>query len=64
MTSGNKSNLNPVFLETLASAGYAVASVNYRLAPQFKFPAQIEDVKCAIRYLRVEAPRYGLNGSD
>jgi acetyl esterase/lipase len=64
MTSGDKSNLNPVFLNALASAGYAVVSVNYRLAPRFKFPAQIEDVKCAIRYLRAKAPRYGLNGSE
>ena len=57
MTAGDKSDLSPVFLDALGSAGYAVASVNYRLAPQFKFPAQIEDVKCAIRYLRAEAPR-------
>ena len=64
MTAGDKSDLNPVFLDALASAGYAVVSVNYRLAPQFKFPAQIEDVKCAIRYLRAKAPRYGLNGSE
>jgi acetyl esterase/lipase len=64
MTSGDKSDISPIFLETLASAGYAVASVDYRLAPRFKFPAQIEDVKCAIRYLRAEAPRYGLNGSE
>jgi acetyl esterase/lipase len=64
MTAGDKSDLNPVFLDALASAGYAVASVNYRLAPQVKFPAQIEDVKCAIRYLRAKAPRYGLNGSE
>jgi acetyl esterase/lipase len=64
MTAGDKSNLNPVFLDALASAGYAVASVNYRLAPQFKFPDQIEDVKCAIRYLRTKAPKYGLNGSE
>jgi len=64
MTSGDKSDLNPVFLNALASAGYAVVSMNYRLAPQFKFPAQIEDVKCAIRYLRAKATRYGLNGSE
>jgi acetyl esterase/lipase len=64
MTAGGKSDLNPVFLDSLASAGYAVVSINYRLAPQFKFPAQIDDVKCAIRYLRANAPRYGLNGSE
>jgi acetyl esterase/lipase len=64
MTAGDKSDLNPVFLDALASAGYAVASVNYRLAPGSRFPAQIEDVKCAIRYLRARAPRYGLNASE
>jgi len=64
MTAGDKSNLNPAFLDALASAGYAVVSVNYRLAPQFKYPAQIEDVKCAIRYLRAKAHLYDLNGSE
>jgi len=64
MTSGDKSDLNPIFLDALASAGYAVASVNYRLAPGFKFPAQLEDVKCAIRYLRNAAPLYGIDGSE
>ncbi len=64
MTAGDKSDLEPVFLDALASAGYAVASVNYRLAPESRFPAQIEDVKCAIRYLRAKAPKYGLNASE
>ena len=64
MTAGDKSDLNPVFLHALASDGYAVASLNYRLAPQFHFPAQIEDVKCAIRYLRDRAPVYGLNAHE
>jgi len=43
---------------------YADASVNYRLAPQLTFPAQLEDVKCAIRYLRAKAAGYGLNGNE
>ena len=64
MTAGDKSNLDPTFLNALASAGYAVASVNYRLAPRFKFPAQIQDVKCAIRYLRAHAKAYDVNGSE
>jgi acetyl esterase/lipase len=41
--------------------GYAVAAINYRLAPQYRWPAQIEDVKCAIRYLRAEASIYHLD---
>ncbi len=61
LSAGDKSNLNPVFLDALASAGYAVASLNYRLAPQSRFPAQIEDVKCAIRFLRAKASQYGLD---
>ncbi len=64
LTSGDKRNINPAFLNALASAGYVVASVNYRLAPQYKFPAQIEDLKCAIRYLRGNAQMYGVNGSE
>ncbi|MFL5732078.1 MAG: alpha/beta hydrolase fold domain-containing protein [Chloroflexia bacterium] len=39
----------------LVGRGYVVASVNYRLAPRYVFPAQIEDVKCAVRYLRANA---------
>jgi acetyl esterase/lipase len=64
MTEGDKSDLNPVFHEALTRADYAVASVNYRLAPTSRFPAQIEDVKCAVRYLRVQAPRYDLDAND
>ncbi len=41
--------------EILAERGYAAASVSYRLAPKGKFPAQIQDVKTAVRYLRANA---------
>ena len=64
MTAGDKSDLNPIFEHALASDGYAVVSLDYRLAPEFRFPAQIEDVKCAIRYIRAKALRYGLNASE
>jgi acetyl esterase/lipase len=46
----------------LQQKGYLVASVDYRLAPQYKFPAQIEDVKCAVRFLRANAALYGIDG--
>jgi len=45
----------------LISHGYLVAAINYRLAPQYKFPAQIEDVKCAVRFLRANAANYGID---
>lgn len=41
--------------------GYAVASIDYRLSGEAKFPAQIEDVKAAIRWLRANAGRYRLD---
>ena len=72
LTVGDKANLNPTFLNALARAGFAVASLNYRLAaaslnyrlaPGNQFPAPIEDVKCGIRYLRAHAQRYDINPS-
>ncbi|WP_150307644.1 alpha/beta hydrolase [Planctomonas psychrotolerans] len=39
----------------LASEGFVVVNVNYRLAPQFPFPAAIDDVTAAVRWLRSPA---------
>ncbi len=41
--------------------GYAVASVNYRLSQHAIFPAQIQDCKAAIRWLRAHAGEYGID---
>ena len=46
----------------LAENGYAAATVQYRLAPKYLFPAQVEDVKCAVRFLRANAKKY--NSAD
>ncbi len=43
----------------LLSHGYAVASINYRLSSHAQFPAQIEDCKAAIRWLRAHARQHG-----
>lgn len=43
------------FRDALLEAGYAFGAVNYRLAPEYAFPAQIEDVKCALRFFRANA---------
>ncbi len=42
----------------LLALGYAVASLNYRLADEAVFPAPLLDVKAAIRYLRANAARF------
>ena len=39
--------------------GFAVAAINYRLSQHAVFPAQIEDCKAAVRWLRANAARYG-----
>src|SRR6516164_2917559 len=39
--------------------GYAMASINYRLAPAAIWPAQIQDCKAAIRWLKAHAHEYG-----
>ena len=45
----------------LNAQGYLVVSLNYRLYPFARFPAMIEDVKCAVRSLRAHAVEYNLN---
>jgi acetyl esterase/lipase len=45
----------------LAARGYVVAAVNYRLAPKWKFPAALEDVRRAIAYLKDHAQEFHLD---
>ncbi len=47
----------------LAGQGFAVASVGYRLSQEATFPAQIEDCKAAIRWLRANSEKYGLDSA-
>lgn len=46
-------------LKGLTARGWAVASVDYRLSTEARFPAQIHDIKAAIRFLRARAGEYG-----
>jgi acetyl esterase/lipase len=47
----------------LLSRGYVVATLNYRLGTTDQWPAQIQDVKCAIRHLRADGDDYGGDGT-
>ncbi len=49
---------------SLAARGFVVVSLNYRLGPDAPWPDQIEDVKCAVRYLRANAPRLNIYPSE
>jgi acetyl esterase/lipase len=51
---GDKIAFRPV-IHLLAQRGFVAVSVKYRFAPKHPFPAQIEDVKSAVRYLRANA---------
>jgi acetyl esterase/lipase len=47
----------------MAPAGFAFASVDYRLSPEARFPAQAYDIKGAIRFLRAKQGEYGYDAS-
>jgi acetyl esterase/lipase len=57
---GNKS-MHTDDIKYFAKQGYVSVSVGYRLAPSHRFPAQVEDVKCAIRYLRANAHKFNID---
>jgi acetyl esterase/lipase len=56
---GSKSDMP---LKPLVDKGYAIASVDYRLSPVAPFPAQVHDLKAAIRFLRAKQAGYGYDG--
>ncbi len=57
---GNRKVHVPQILE-VAKRGYVSATIQYRLVPSARFPAQVEDVKCAIRFLRANADKYQID---
>jgi acetyl esterase/lipase len=48
-------------IEYIASRGYVVVSVGYRLAPKHQFPAQMQDARAAVRFLRANAKDYKID---
>lgn len=58
--SGSKDNMP---LGGLVERGFAVASVEYRLSPVARFPAQVHDINGAIRYLRASAKELGVDAA-
>jgi len=58
---GDKQEYINYLFRPLTDAGFAWFSINYRLAPQYKFPAAADDVEQAIRYVRAHAAKYKVN---
>lgn len=52
----------PTPFEHVAQAGIAVASADYRLSGEARWPAQLHDVKAAVRWLRARAGELGIDG--
>jgi acetyl esterase/lipase len=49
------------FVRSLLSAGYTVFAINHRAAPRFRYPAAVEDGQRAVRFIRHDAKRFGIN---
>lgn len=57
---GDKASMRGLGL-TLADRGYAALSINYRLAPDSRYPAQLQDVQQALRWVQQRASEYRLD---
>ncbi len=60
----SKSGSEAYCAQFLAPAGYAVFSINYRLAPKYPYPDMVHDVERAVRYIRHNAKRWNGDGSE
>lgn len=58
---GDKALASTAAQLSIVNSGYALASINYRLSGEAKYPAQIQDVKAALRWLRANATRFKLD---
>ncbi len=57
-----KDQIMTMILVRLAKSGYVTTSIQYRLTPTgARFPAQIEDCKCAVRWMRGNAEKYQID---
>ena len=59
---GHRDSYNKLCL-TLAEHGFVAATVSYRFAPKYQFPAAVHDVKAAVRWLRANASKYRIDPS-
>jgi len=57
---GNKSDVRPIMPEFVRH-GYAAVSPQYRFCPKETFPAQVHDVKAAVRWVKANAKKYRID---
>ncbi len=61
LISGSRRGITRPFHAGLLEQGYAIVSIDYRLAPETKLPAIIEDVRDAWKWMRAQAGRFGID---
>jgi acetyl esterase/lipase len=57
---GDKSKFTGM-IESMARHGYVAASINYRFAPRYRWPAQLDDAKAAVHFLKRHATEYRID---
>lgn len=57
---GNREGYNGLLIK-FAERGYVAATMDYRLAPKYQYPAAVYDVKAAVRWLKANAAKYGID---
>ena len=62
-TRGDKQKQPKHLFKPLSDAGYAWVSINYRLAPTYKYPCSVEDLETAIRWVKAHAAEYRFDHS-
>jgi acetyl esterase/lipase len=60
---GHKGDIPGPEMDELMSRGFVLFSVSYRLAPSSPFPAAVEDCKAAVRHIRANAEKYGVDAA-
>jgi acetyl esterase/lipase len=58
---GGNPNSNEQFSRYLASRGYVVVAIDYRHAPKYRFPAQLNDVNTALEYIQQQASNWEID---
>jgi acetyl esterase/lipase len=57
---GDKAD-EPTIVAAVTAAGWAAATINYRLSGEARFPAGVQDAQASVRWLRARAGQYGLD---
>jgi alpha-L-fucosidase 2 len=58
---GNKRTYVTPLFDVLSNAGFAWFTINYRLAPDYQFPAAVNDVESAVIWVKSNAPKYRID---